>query len=390
MTTAAWYALMGLLCVAGAWLERRTLRERLASGAWPLRAFVVAGSVLALWFLLNVAFVSHGSLPHTFAGELVLWTLPSALLGLSLPAGAVRRFALALAALALAYVAIEIAVLAVTQATTHRFSPIAHLDPISAALYPGLGAIALLAVRGRTTRDETLRLLAFALLVAAAVLPGSRGPILALGFGVAAALPLLGRSRWLTTVPALAAGLAVGLLATAHVGTDAYLASSVQNEGFTAAIPQPRGHPPSLHPATQEPISTFRIRREWWAAAVHAIPSAPIIGHGVAMFVDETPEAHEMGVAGARTYPHNSPLESLYSLGILGAVPYAFYLDAALVALLLLARRRRRDPASTLAVGVWVFAFVETNLSGEIGTDAVLWCAAALAVGLQADIAASR
>jgi len=43
------------------------------------------------------------------------------------------------------------------------------------------------------------------------------------------------------------------------------------------------------------------------------------------------------------------------------------------------------------AAGLYAFAFARSNLSGEIGADAALWAAGALAVGLYAEAtAASR
>ncbi len=369
-TTAAWYACVGLLCLAGAWLSRATLLDRLARRPRPTVAYVLAGTALAGWFLLNVLLLTHGSLPRTFAALLVLWTLPAALLALSLPREAIERVAAGIAALALVFLAIEIAVLVESSVSGTRFSPIAYLDPISAAQIPALGAVALLALRGATVRRELVRGAGVLALVAATVLPGSRGPILAV-VAASVLLAALARDSWRIAVPALVAGFALGLAGTAAIGSSYYL---------TYSLPGVR---------TGSTISTMTIRREWWTTAVAAIPDEPIVGHGVAMFVDETPEAHRMGVAGQRTYPHNSPLESIYSLGVLGAIPYAVYLAAAVAALVLLARRAG-SRTILLAAGLWVFAFVGANLSGEIGADAVLWAAGALSVGLYADTTARR
>ncbi|HMB81680.1 MAG TPA: hypothetical protein VKI43_16510, partial [Vicinamibacterales bacterium] len=87
---------------------------------------------------------------------------------------------------------------------------------------------------------------------------------------------------------------------------------------------------------------------------------------------------------------HNSPLESIYSLGLLGAIPYAVFIVSPLTALIALVRRRLRPSAVVLGVGLWVFAFANANVSGEIGADAVVWAAGALVVGLYADTAAAR
>ncbi|HWX10337.1 MAG TPA: O-antigen ligase family protein [Gaiellaceae bacterium] len=358
-TTGVWYGLMGLLCLGGVWLERETLLRRLRRRALPETTYVVAGVALALWFLLNVLLLSHGSLSRTLAAQLVLWTLPAALLALALPRESMPWLAAGLAALGCAYIVIEAGAL-VHHLHASRFSPIAHLDPISAAQFPAVGAIALLALTPRTVWEEIGRAVALPLLCAGAILPGSRGPLIALGGGALAAGALLPRRTALLLLPAVVAGIALGYGGSREIGSSDYLTS------------------------TNVPISTFHIRREWWSAAAEAIPDAPVFGHGVAMFVDNTPEAKQMGVAGTRTYPHNSPLESLYSLGALGALPYIALIGSGITALVLLVRRRARRPI-VLATGLYVFAFASANLSGEIGADATLWAAGALAVGLYAD-----
>jgi O-antigen ligase len=375
--TLAWYALVGLACLAGTWANRETLVARLRRTARPTTWFLAAGLALGAWFLLNVVLISHtSSLSRTFAALLVLWSGPSALLALSLPRPAIAQATAAIAVLGLGYAIVEWAVFVNGHSTNERFSPIASLDPISAAQIPALGAVALLALplRGRAA----LRHLAVLLLVSGSVLPGSRGPLVALVFGLVAAALLLPRRSWLPLAPAIVVGLVLGFVGASHVGSGAYLSS---------ALP---GNPGPAGGAAGPPISTLHIRREWWATAVKAIPDDPLVGHGVAMFVDDTPEAHRMGVAGERTYPHNSPLESLYSLGLVGALPYAVFILSALVALVALVRRRGRTPAIVFGVGLWVFAFANANISGEIGADAVLWAAGALAVGLYADRAEAR
>lgn len=393
-TTAGWYGLVGLACLTGAWLNRDTLVARLRRRARPTTWFVVAGLVLAVWFLLNVVLVSHTStLSRTFAAMLVLWSGPTAILALALPRAAVADAVTGLAALGLAYALVEWGAFVHGHSTAERFSPIARLDPISAAQVPGLAAVALLAARGQGPL-ALLRPAGLGLLVAATVVPGSRGPILAVAVACAAALLLLPRRAWLVLAPAIAAGFVLGFVAASHVGSGEYLSSAIPGGSGLGSGSGPgngsgngSGKPPSPAPI---PISTLHIRREWWTTTVKAIPDKPLFGHGVAMFVDNTPEAHRMGVAGERTYPHNSPLESLYSLGLVGALPYAVFLVAALFALVLLVRRRSRAPAIVAAVGLWVFAFASANVSGEIGADALLWAAGALAVALYADPAAER
>ena len=90
-----------------------------------------------------------------------------------------------------------------------------------------------------------------------------------------------------------------------------------------------------------------------------------------------------MGVEGQRTYPHNSLVEAAYSLGALGLVAYVTFVgSAAAAALSVLRRRPRGDQAAALVLGLGAFAIAKTNISGEIGEDAILWSAAAFAVVL--------
>lgn len=369
-TTAAWYGLIGLACVVGAWLNRETLAARLRHPSRRTTFFVVAAAALGIWFLLNVVLISHTSgLSRTLAALLVLWSMPTALLALSLPRSAIPPAAAGIAILGLGYAVVEWTAFVHGHSTDERFSPLARLDPISAAQIPAMGALALLSLDLRRPL-ALLRAPLVTLLVAASVLPGSRGPIVAIVLGLVATILLLPRRSWLLLGPAALVGLIVGFAGASHIGSGAYISTAISD---SATGP-----------------STMHIRREWWTSAVEAIPDDPIVGHGVGMFVDNTPEAHRMGVAGERTYPHNSPIESLYSLGLLGAIPYAVFIATAFVALIALVRRRARTPAIVLAAGLWTFAFANANISGEIGADAVLWAAGALAVALYAETAAER
>ena len=73
----------------------------------------------------------------------------------------------------------------------------------------------------------------------------------------------------------------------------------------------------------------------------------------------------------------------MYSLGIVGLLAYVAFLGAAIVALgAVWLRWGRREAALAFAAGIAVFAFVNTNVSGEIGSDVLLWSSAALALAL--------
>jgi hypothetical protein len=100
------------------------------------------------------------------------------------------------------------------------------------------------------------------------------------------------------------------------------------------------------------------------------------------MFRDDTPEAHRMGVDGQRIYPHNTFVEAAHALGLPGLLAFTVLVGGSGLALLAAGRRTglRSHGAFPFIVGLATFAFVETNISGEIGADALLWAAAALAI----------
>ena len=78
-------------------------------------------------------------------------------------------------------------------------------------------------------------------------------------------------------------------------------------------------------------------------------------------------------------------MEAAYSLGAIGLAAYLLFLGTALVALVSIVRRGRRDQVVAFVLPIGVFALVNTNVSGEIGEDALLWTVAALTVALYAD-----
>jgi hypothetical protein len=137
-----------------------------------------------------------------------------------------------------------------------------------------------------------------------------------------------------------------------------------------------------VQPEEPAPISTINIRRQWLEKAISETPESPLWGHGVAMLVDDTEEAQRMGIAGTLTYPHNSLVESAYSLGLLGFVPFVALLTSAGWALV---RLIVRGPPPVFTAAFAAFAFTASMTSGEIGADAPLWAAAALAIALYAD-----
>jgi O-antigen ligase len=206
-----------------------------------------------------------------------------------------------------------------------------------------------------------------ALLAAGTAVPHARGPLLTLVLTVVV-VGFARRSRQaLATVAAVAVGVALGLLVAATVSTGLTLL------GTPTGAAGPGGG------ETSTPISSFSIRKQWMRQAVRQAPDRPVFGHGIGMFVDRTPEAGRMGVAGQRVYPHNDIVESAYSLGAIGFVLFIAFL-AIPVFVLVTRRGARAEPLHVFAVGLFAFAFLESNFSGEIGTDVVLWSSAAIIV----------
>ena len=362
--TGAYYGLLGVALVALAWPGRDRVRARIEAGGATARVFLGCAGLLASWFLASAALLSDGtSLSRRLAALLLFWTIPSVLLALSLSRPQLERALWTLAALGLLLVAIDVLALLFDRGGDlgDRFSPIPKLDPITAGQIPALGALALLCLAPRTGRAQAARLGAIFLLAAFTLIPGSRGPLAALAVGAAVVLVLAWRRTGLRVVVALVLGVAVGWTIAGAVGTSSHLTSS-QLESTAR-------------------ISSSAIRRKLIEKALRAVPKRPLLGQGVGTLVDDTPEAHRMGIAGRRTYPHNGFVEALYSLGPIGLALYVAALGAVAVALVRLLRDRR-DALVEFVIAFVCFAFVGSNLSGELGADAWFWAAAGLAIGV--------
>jgi O-antigen ligase len=326
-----------------------------------------AAALLAVWFILNVLLMARTDLAFRFAGLLVLWSLPSAVLAASLPRARILDAARAIVVLGGIYVLIEAVSVAASSGQSVRFTPIKKLDPITAGQIPALAAVAVLALRPRRVTARLAQAIALMAFAAGAVIPSSRGPVLALAGGCAVAT-LVDLRRLL---PVLLAGLAIGAVVAAPL-TRTHLRTAI----------------PGLHTSrdtssSNPPISSFQIRREWLHSALTKASERPLFGHGVAQFVDDTHEAHLMGVAGTRTYPHNTFAEAAFSLGLLGLVPFVVLVVALACAFFAVVRRTRE--ALTFVAGVAAFALFSTNFSGEIGADAIVWASGALVIALYAD-----
>jgi O-antigen ligase len=378
--TGLYYGILGAALGAAVWRRRDLLRERLEALSGLGVVCLGAGTVLAGWYLLNAALFSDGPLARRLTALLVLSTLPTALLALTTRAVELGTLAWTITGVALLIVPIELLALIRAGDDVFRFTPVYDLDVISAGLVPAIGAVAALALRPESRSGELGRLAAVALLGAAAVVPGSRGPVLALAAAVLALALVQPLRLYAVAVLALAVGVTAGTLVASGVGSLGYLVPG----GDPPAKPEPSARHGDGRARPGPTVSTLSIRRGWIEDALRQVPDRPIAGHGVGMFVDRTPEAEILGVAGQRTYPHNTFVQAAYSLGAVGLVAFIAFLGSGAAALAAVIRRRDRVPGAAvpLVLGLGTFAFVNTNISGEIGSDVLLWTTVALAVSL--------
>ena len=373
--TTAYYVVLGAALLLAAFRGRTRLIARVMTRDSVARVWLGAACFLAVWFVVNgLLYRAGGHAAAVILGEFLAVTIPSVLVALTLDRAALRAFLVGVVVLGCAFAVADVVTLVNgSPLVLGRFTPFATVDPITAGLVPAFAAAALVGLdMGEGGRRRLLGAL-LALLVAAAVVPGSRGPVVTVAVVLAAALACQWRRSGVVIFAAALTGGALAVAIGAWVGSSGYLFQGPGN----GALPATRG---SASPTTglTAPPSTIRIRLSWMKDALAAVPDKPLLGHGLVTLPDETLAAHEMGVAGELVYPHNDAVEAVYSLGIVGLVPFLL----ALVAPILLARRKGPAfPATILFAG----AFAEANFSGEIGTDGLLWVAAALLVAAWLD-----
>jgi O-antigen ligase len=370
--TLAYDIVLAVLLLLAAWRGRAILAGRLRARGRLESVWLAAAGLLALWFVVNgLLYRIGGHEARVLMGLLILLTLPSLTLALSLDERGFADLRRWIIALGLGMVLAEIVAAAVGPALVDgRLSAIDRLDPISGGLVPALAAAAVLSIPARAPLERALQLLLLATLVAGTVTPGSRGPVVALVVTIVLGAIIAPRRIALVAVVALAVGLPLGYAGAKAFGTDSYLGQAA-NDVVGDSL---RGGE----------ISSISMRRYWIRSALSDVPDKPILGHGLVALRDTSPDAYRMGVGGALRYPHNDLVESIYSLGIPGLVLFLLLISLPAVAGYRLVRRARGTLA-LLAAMLFVFAFVESNFSGEIGADHVLWASAGLLVALSLD-----
>ena len=373
--TGLYYALLGCWLWALVWRRRARIGDPFRASRLA-QVYAGATGLLFVWFVVDAGLRVHSSFSLRLAAQLVLWTAPTAVLFLAMARDELERALLAVAALGTAFAVLELA-MTWRGSVGGRYSPLAHLDPISAAQYAAIALLALLSLRP-SPRWTPAYVCAAMLLVFGALLPGSRGPVAGMILGAVATLLLQGGdARRRAALAAVLAATAVGGFAAASaLGSSGHLTPAVFQS-------KPKSHPQQAPPKHREPaVSSDSVRTALLSQALHRARRRLLLGNGVGTLADESAVAKRIGLNGCCTYPHNEPVEALYSLGIGGLVLYVVAIASAIVAWLRLLRLavvgRRGIAVVVFAVAFAIYAFVQSEVSGEIGEDVWIWASASL------------
>lgn len=378
LITGMHYAAVACLLLLIAVRSLPVILARIASGLRPVTIWLYAASALGLWFGLNVVLLGRSETAYRFLALLVLLTVPCVVAIFGFGPLEYRQLREGLVVLGFALVAIEAVVIARgADVVGGRLEAINGLDPISASLVPALGAVALVALPAAGNR-LLLQIAGGTALICGCLVAGTRGAVVSLALTLVVLAVFAGKRAALVACVAAVLGIPAGILASDHVGTST-----------VAAVSEVVGEPGGETPATgeeeppPEPISSLSMRRKWFRQSLEAFPDSPLIGHGVARLENRTQEARRLGTFGERIWPHNDFAEATFSLGLLGLVP--FLLLVTIPAYVLVRLRHERSDSVVLLGGLFTFAFLQSNFSGEIGSDAVLWAAAGGLVAVYAD-----
>jgi hypothetical protein len=308
--TTAYYVVLGAALLLATFRGRARLFERITTRDSIGRIWLGAAGLLVVWFVVNgLLYRAGGHAAAVILGEFLAVTVPSVLLALTLDRVALREFLVGVVVLGCAFAVAD----AITLATgaplvLGRFTPVATVDPITAGLVPAFAVAALVGLDAGEGRVRLLRGALLTLLVAAAVVPGSRGPAITVSIVLLAALACQWRQRVVVICAAALMGGALAVGIAEWVGSSGYLFQgtgdnapavthvSVPSTGSAASSTARPGH--TAPPGLTAPLSTIRIRWYWMKTALAAVPDKPLVGHGLVTLPDESPAAHEMGVAG--------------------------------------------------------------------------------------------
>lgn len=249
-----------------------------------------------------------------------------------------------------------------------RFSLNEQASPI------GLGRAAAEAILIGTSillasRSPFRRLLAFGalpLIAVSFIAAGSRGPVLGLLVGIVVLLGMTLRDRRTRQRSVL--------LALAVVAGALLVSQLVPNNDVQRSL--------SVLTGSGEGLSS-NGRSQLWGAAESAFQAHPLTGVGTGGFASIRP---------LDVYPHNLFLEVAAELGILGLIPLVVMLMAAMAAVVRGYRAAPVDERAHVAVAAALFlaAFVNAQVSGDIGTNSGLWLSIGLIYGITSRYGATR
>lgn len=208
-------------------------------------------------------------------------------------------------------------------------------------------------------RTRRLAILAAVGLIVVAAAIGSRGPLLSLGFALAATAAM-----FLARVPRKLAPVAVAVLAGA---------------ALVPFVSLPQTSAQRLGQAASNPVGVLEADPRYTAfgQAVDLIETRPLVGVGAGGF-----QSVGMLTRAREDYPHNMLLEVWAELGLVALVVLVVSIAAVLAALVRGAWRLPSGSARSLlyvVVGVFVFNLLETLTTGDLNENRTFWGVSGLA-----------
>jgi len=114
---------------------------------------------------------------------------------------------------------------------------------------------------------------------------------------------------------------------------------------------------------------TMDDRSLLWEAAVSDFLARPIVGRGIGSFSSNG----RLGTLESREYPHNVFLESAAECGIVGLILVVLSTMSPLV---WLRKRRMWRSEEIFCFSIWIFGFINAQLSGDFVSNPILWAGA--------------
>lgn len=333
---------IALIALIGAELSRTQFLSR---SIW-------VSATVAVGMLLGVAAIRT---PYGFEKALSFFTITLlALVGavvLLREASQRRAFLGALAGIG-AIVAILVALFPARTAEWSEVVTLAGTNTISTSQMVTGGAVVFgmyaIVGKGSTLRRIVAALAATGMFLIA-LSTGSRGPVVALGIGIAVALlfaPVFNKRRGRSIVAVLIA-----------LGIGAFFALRQGSEGLDRVLGFLAG----------DADTSTNARTTLWSTAWDHIGQMPF-GGGWGYF-GSVREIGFNALNGGTTYPHSVPLEIALEAGWATGLLFAFLAICGVVRLM----RRANDPTTTMFLVLLIFTLTNSMLSGDINDNRLMW-----------------